>query len=186
MEKKVGKGKIKISKDSFLREGVGFTLWELTIVLFLLGFILLLTFPNFRDLLFFPDIKRGVLSLVGAIKYAQSQAATTKQIHRLMIDVRDNTFWLLREEEKGKFMRDPSLYGQPRSLPGGIIFWDVIHPEQGQVTKGEAHIDFYPTGWAEEGTVHLKRKEEEFFTIFINPLGGRVEISEGYLQRKKG
>jgi len=186
MEKKVEKEKIRISKDKVDQKGNGFTLFELTIVLFLLGFILLLTFPNFRDLLFSPNIKRGVLGLVGTIKYAQSQAATTKQFHRLIIDVKDNIFWVMREEEKGKFIRDPSPYGQPRSLPEGIMFLDVIHPERGRISAGQAHIDFSPTGWAEEGAVHLKRKEEEIFTIFINPLGGRVEISEGYWERKKG
>lgn len=186
MEKKGGKEKIRISKDRFLQKKVGFTLFELTIVLFLLGFILLLTFPNFRDLLFSPNIKRGVLGLVGAIKYAQSQAATTKQFHRLIIDVKDNIFWVMREEEKGKFIRDPSPYGQPQTLPGGIIFLDVIHAERGRITQGQAHIGFSPTGWAEEGAVHLKRKEEEVFTIFINPLGGRVEINAGYLERRKG
>ncbi len=185
MEKKVGKERIRISKDRFFQKRDGFTLFELTVVLFLLGFILLLTFPNFRDLLFSPNIKRGVLGLIGTIKYAQSQAATTKQFHRLLIDVKDNIFWVMREEEKGKFIRDPSPYGQPRSLPAGIIFLDIIHPERGRITEGQAHIDFSPTGWVDDGTVHLKRKEE-VFTIFINPLGGRVEISEGYLERKKG
>lgn len=182
----MGKEKIRISKDKFFQKGDGFTLVELTIVLFLLGIILLLTFPNFRDLLFSPDIKRGVLGLVGTIKYAQSQAATTKQFHRLVIDLKDNIFWVMREEEKGKFIRDPSPFGQPRSLPAGIFFLDVTHPERGRIAEGQAHIDFSPTGWAEDGAVHIKRKEEEVFTIFINPLGGRVEINEGYLERRKG
>lgn len=186
MAKKVAKERIKTSKDKLFQGRDGFTLFELMIVVFLLSFILLLTFPNFRDLIVSQNIKRAVLGFGGTIKYAQSQAAATKQFHRLMIDVSDNTYWVLWEEEKGKFRRDPSVYGQPRSLPTGVSFVDIIHQEHGRIDRGRAHIDFSPTGWAEESVIHFKRKEEEFFTIFINSLGGRVEIYQGYLERKKG
>ncbi len=179
----MGKGKIRTLKDRSSKEGEGFTLLELTVVLLLLGFILLLTFPNFRAQIFASDIKRSILGLVGEIKYAQSQAATTKKVHRLMIDVKDNIFWVMREEAKGRFIREPSRSGQPRSLPPGISFLDVIHPDRGRIMEGQAYIDFYPTGWAEESTVHLQRNDE-VFTIFINSLGGRVEVNEGYWEKR--
>lgn len=182
----MGKGRIKISKDRLSQGRKGFTLFELTVVIFLLGILFLLTFPNFRDYILPQNIKRATLGFVGAIKYAQSQAATTKRFHRLMIDVKDNAYWVLREEEKGKFFPDPSRYGLPRNLPAGIFFLDIIHQGQGRIEAGKGHIDFSPTGWAEESAVHFKRKDEELFTIFINALGGRVEIYEGYLVRRKG
>ncbi len=170
-------------KDRSSKERDGFTLLELTVVLLLLGFILLLTFPNFRKQIFASDIKRCVLGLVGEVKYAQSQAATTKKMHRLIIDVKDNIFWVMREEARGKFIREPSRSGQPHGLPPGIFFLDVIHPDRGRIMEGLAYIDFFPTGWAEESTFHLQRKEE-IFTIFINPLGGRVEVYEGYWEKR--
>jgi Tfp pilus assembly protein FimT len=83
MEKRVGKGRTRISKDS-----PGFTFVELVVVLFVLGFIFLLTFPNFRELLEPRDIKRATVRLVGSMRYAQSQAATTKQRFRLNIDLK--------------------------------------------------------------------------------------------------
>jgi prepilin-type N-terminal cleavage/methylation domain-containing protein len=186
MGKKVEKAKIRTLKDNSIAGHRGFTLLELTIVIFLLGFIFLLTFPNFRESIAPRDFKRAVLSLAGTLRYAQSQAATTKFKHRLNIDVRENAFWVTVEKEKGKFSRDPSSIGQPAYLPQGVIFLDVYHAERGKVREGNTYVDFSPTGWAEECTIHLRKSEQEVFTIFIKPLGGKIEVEAGYLERVKG
>jgi prepilin-type N-terminal cleavage/methylation domain-containing protein len=163
----------------------GFTLVEVMVVLLLLGFILLLTFPNFREVIAPRDFKRAVLGFVGTLRYAQSQAVTTKLHHRINIDVKENGYWISREGEKGKFDRDPSSLGQLTSLPRGVIFLDVHQPERGKVRDGAAFVEFSPTGWAEECTIHLKKGDQEVFTLFVNPLGGKVEVVEGYSERVK-
>ena len=84
----------------------GFSIAELAVILFLLGFIFLLTFPNFRELLEPRDIKRATVRLVGSLRYAQSQAATTKQRFRLNIDLKENAYWVSREGGKDAFLRD--------------------------------------------------------------------------------
>jgi len=164
----------------------GFTFVELMVVLFLLGFILLLTFPNFRQLFGPEDTKRAVLAFVGSLRHAQSQAATTKQRYRLNVDVKDNAYFTSVEGEKGKFVRDASPQGQITHLPPGVIFLDFYHPERGKVREGAAYVEFSPTGWAEECTIHLKKSEQEVFTLFVHPLGGRVEVVAGYLERLRG
>ena len=164
----------------------GFSFVELLFVLLLLGFMFLLTFPNFRDFIGPRDMKRATLGFVGTLRYAQSQAATTKQTHRLNMDLKENAFWISIEGENGKFFRDPSSQGQPTYLPNGVILLDVSHPERGKVREGTAHVDFSPTGWAEECTIHLKKSEQEVFTIFVHPLGGKVEAIAGYSERVKG
>ena len=166
-----------------LRGSAGFTLFEIMVVLLLLGFILLLTTPNFRGVFAPRDFKRAVLGFVGTLRYAQSQAATTKMHHRLNIDVKGNGFWLSREGEKGQFERDPSSLGQLTPLAAGVAFLDVDQPDRGKVNDGAAYVEFSPTGWAEECTIHIKKSEEEVFTLFIHPLGGKVEIVEGYAEK---
>lgn len=180
------RARIRTLKGDLLVAHKGFTFVELTLVILLLGFIFLLTFPNFRQSIAPRDFKRAVLSLVGTLRYAQSQAATTKFKHRLNIDVKENAFWVTVEKEKGKFSRDPSSSGQPIYLPPGVIFLDVVHSERGKVREGNAYVEFSPTGWAEECTIHLKKSEQEVFTIFVKPLGGKIEAEAGYLERVKG
>ena len=186
MGKKVERARIRTLKGNLLVAHKGFTFVELTLVILLLGFIFLLTFPNFRESIAPGDFKRAVLRLVGTLRYAQSQAATTKFKHRLNIDVKENTFWVTVEKERGKFSRDPSPSGQPTYLPPGVIFLDVVHAERGKVREGNAYVDFSPTGWAEECTLHLKKSEQEVFTIFVKPLGGKIEAEAGYLEKVKG
>jgi Tfp pilus assembly protein FimT len=179
MEKRAVKGRARTSKGS-----PGFSFAELVVVLFLLGFIFLLTFPNFRELLEPRDIKRATVRLVGSLRYAQSQAAITKQRFRLNIDLKENAYWVSREGGKEAFLRDSSPLGRPDYLPAGVIFLDVTHPERGKLREGTAHIDFSPTGWADECEIHLGKGEEEVFTIFIHPLGGKTDVSAGYVERK--
>ncbi len=162
----------------------GFTFVELVVVLFLLGFIFLLTFPNFRELLESRDVKRATVRLVGSLRYAQSQAAATKQRFRLNIDLKENAYWVSREGEKDTFQRDFSPLGRPDYLPAGVIFLDVTQPEKGKLREGTAHIDFSPTGWADECEIHLGKGEEEVFTIFVHPLGGKTEVTAGYVEKK--
>jgi len=83
-----------------------------------------------------------VLQFVGSLKYAQSQAATTKQTHRLYVDLKDNSFWVSKEGDRDSFSRDASTLGTPRSLPDGVIFLDVIQPERGKVREGKGYVNF--------------------------------------------
>jgi len=164
----------------------GFTLFELMVVLLLLGFILLLTFPNFRQFFGPGDTKRAVLGFVGSLRYAQSQAATTKQRYRLNMDVKENAYWISVEGEKGRFVREASPHGRFTYLPAGVNFLDFYHPERGKVREGAAYVEFSPTGWAEECTIHLQKSAKEVFTLFVHPLGGKVEVLAGYLERLRG
>ena len=177
---------MKNSRSMQYSHGVaGFTLFEVMVILLLLGFILLLTFPNFRQFIAPRDFKRAVMGFVGTLRYTQSQAATTKLHHRLNIDVKENGYWISREGEKGRFDRDPSSLGQLTSLPPGVVFLDVYQPERGKVREGAAYVEFSPTGWAEECTINIRKGEQEVFTLFIHPLGGKVELIEGYSERVK-
>ncbi|KPK85655.1 MAG: hypothetical protein AMJ94_18865 [Deltaproteobacteria bacterium SM23_61] len=143
----------------------GFSLAELMVVILILGFVFLLTFPNFRALLEPRDAKRAVLQLVGSMRYAQSQAAATKQRFRLNLDLKENAYWVSREGERDSFLRDSSPLGKPAYLPAGVTF-------------------FSPTGWADECEIHLRKGEEEIFTLFVHPLGGKTEVTAGYVERR--
>jgi Tfp pilus assembly protein FimT len=186
MEKRAEKGRIWTLKGKRAGGIEGFTLLELTVVLLLLGFLLLMTLPNFREFIGPGDIRKAVLGFVGTLRYAQSQAAMTKQRHRLNMDFSENTFWVTRQGDDGQFSQDPSSPREPRSLPKGVVFMDVSLEERGKIQGGKAFIEFSPTGWVEECTLHLRKAEEEIFTVFVHPLGGKMEVIPGYLERGKG
>lgn len=102
------------------------------------------------------------------------------------VDLKENTFWVSKEGEKDSFLPDPSPMGKPSYLPAGVSFLDVSSLERGKTREGVGFVEFSPTGWAEECALHLRRGEEEIFTIFIHPLGGKLEVAGGYVERWKG
>jgi prepilin-type N-terminal cleavage/methylation domain-containing protein len=162
----------------------GFTLFELMVVLLLLGFVLLLTFPSFREHVGPGDLKRAVLGFTGTLRYAQDQAAKTKHRTRLNLDLKESAYWITVEAERGKFNRDASSLGQRMEFPAGVRLVDVQYAVKGKLREGLTTLDFSPSGWAEECALHLQ-KGDQAFTIFVQPLGGRVEVVSGYVEREK-
>jgi len=164
----------------------GFTLLELGIVLLLLGLILTLSLPRIREMIGPQDLPSAIRGLIGTIRYAQSQAAMTKQKYRLNLALRENRYWLSVEGNPGKFLREEGSLGKDQSLPRGVRFMGFLHPLRGKVQDGRVSIEFSPTGWVEECTIHLRQGEKEIFTLFIHPLGGKVEVLAGYGERVRG
>jgi Tfp pilus assembly protein FimT len=180
----VGKGRIRTLKGD--HPTGGFTLLEISVVILLLGFLFLFSVPRFQALMEPRDIRRAVRGLVGTVRYIQSQAATTKQRYRLQLDLKENLYWVSIEGGLGTFLRESTPSGRSQSLPRGVQFMDFIHPDRGKIQEGVVSVEFSPTGWAEECTIHMKKSEQEVFTIFVHSLGGRVEVAPGYLEKVRG
>ena len=177
---------MKTSRGESFANKNGFTFLELIFVILLLGFMFLLTWPNLQGLTPWGNADKGLLGLTGALRFAQSQAATNKCRYRLNLEIRENTFWISKEKDKKEFLAVSSDYGQRIHLPPGLAFIDIQQPHRGKIGGGTGFVEFSPTGWAEECTIHLRRGEEDIFTIFLHPLGGKVEILSGYVERTRG
>jgi len=177
---------MKTSRDERVADQKGFTFLELIFVILLLGFLFLLSWPNFQGFPLSGNADQAVLGLTGALRHAQSQAATTKRRHRVNLEIRENAFWISEEKEKKGFFAVSSEYGQPTHLPAGMTFLDIQQPPRGKIREGMGYVEFSPTGWAGECAIHLRRGEEDIFTIFVYPLGGKIEIHSGYVERARG
>ena len=177
---------MKTSRGKGLPDKKGFTFLELMLVILLLGFMFLFTWPNFQGLTSVGNTGQAVLELTGALRFARSQAATTKCRYRVNLEIRENTFWISKEKNKKEFAAVSSEYGQRTHLPAGMTFLDIQQPHRGKIREGTAYVEFSPTGWAGESAIHLRRGDEDMFTIFVDPLGGKIEILSGYVERTRG
>lgn len=155
----------------------GFTLLEITVVLFLLGFIALLVFPRVGRVIG-GDLAAATRDLAGTIRFLYEEAAATRRIYRLTSDLTSGEYRSSVEGETKEFI----LIAR-RLLPRGVTFADLVTPSQGKVTTGEAIIHFFPDGRTERAVIHLRGREREFYTLFLNPLTGRVRGEEGYVDR---
>jgi general secretion pathway protein H len=65
----------------------------------------------------------------------------------------------------------------------GIQIADVYTPRQRDpYTKGRAYLYFFPQGFGERAVVHLSDGKDNFYSLLVHPLTGRVQVTSGYLE----
>jgi len=72
-------------------------------------------------------------------------------------------------------------------LPDNIKFADVyIMHQADKITDGKAYLYFFPKGNTEFAVIHLSDNDEEnFMTLIVNPLTGKVEVETEYLEHEE-
>lgn len=145
----------------------GFTLIELTVVIFILGLALVLTFPSFQAL-YQGDIKRSALRLAATIQYLHEEAISKNRFYRLDFDLDRGEYWANAIGEQAK-----SAILKRNYLPGGVHFLDISTP------NGQPSILFSPQGWTGRASIILEDEGGLRLVLQTSPLTGRVRISQG-------
>jgi len=161
------------------REPAGFTLFELMVVIAILGIMAMMVLPKISSF-GAGGIKRETRHLSGVITHLTQESSFTKQIFRLHYDLEEQAYWVSVLQENREFAPSSDPLVARRVLPKGILFEDVITPRQGKVREGEAYTEFFPMG-VEKTAIHLK-EGENIWTLAINPLTGRVKVSDRYIE----
>ncbi|HOI15958.1 MAG TPA: prepilin-type N-terminal cleavage/methylation domain-containing protein [Geobacteraceae bacterium] len=158
----------------------GFTLIELTVVIFILGLVALLVVPRL-PFAQERDLGTTARTFAGTLRYLQNHAISTKMYYRLRIRILDGAMEVMRvlPEDEEVAVTDPAL--MKLALREGVEFADITTSRLGKISEGEAAIDFSPLGADEFLLFHLKSQAgSRFFTVALYPGSGRVEVLEGY------
>lgn len=167
------------------RAQAGFTLLELVLVLLVIGVMVAVAYPRFRNL-GGGDVKLEARTLIGRIQGLYNEATFTRREHRLVFDLEAERYWGEVKAGADAFAPvDATLMG-PVDLPVGIDLKDVITERAGKRAEGRAYCHFYPLGRADFTTVHLEAKDGEALTLRVNPLTGKVEVQSGYVETIEG
>ncbi len=69
------------------------------------------------------------------------------------------------------------------TLPKTVSFQDVwvFHQEE-RVTTGQAYIYCFPSGMSEKAIIHLVDEDENAYTLWVQPLTGRVRIYPEFVE----
>lgn len=162
----------------------GFTLIELTVVLFIIALVTLLVIPDvkgFRD----SQIKSVARRLAGRAGYLYNEASAAKLVLRLTFNLDTNSYSVARLDPHSPspvFVPDPDPDAAPVMLPAGVRLRDVTVADQGTVTRGTCSCDFYPEGFVDPTVVHLVNSAGTVFTLTFEPLTGQVAIARGDLR----
>jgi prepilin-type N-terminal cleavage/methylation domain-containing protein len=177
------KEELKIrNPKSTIRNGRGFTLIELTVVMVILGVMLALVVPKLGEL-GEANLKRSARHLTGMIRFLRDEAQAKKTEYRLRFDIPAGRYWAefySRSGEIGEWKQLQSEMGTEGSLSGQTSFLSVkagSHPD-------EPYIQFTPYGWVEKSFIYLKDGADRPFTLIVKPLTGDTELREGYVEEK--
>ncbi|MDX2495297.1 MAG: prepilin-type N-terminal cleavage/methylation domain-containing protein [Desulfuromusa sp.] len=156
----------------------GFTLLELTIVLFLVGMFSIVVIPRFSHV-GEGNLEHSARRLSWTIKYLYNEAALSSKEHRIIYNLDSNSYRAIFLETDGRVMNVERIPEEIK-LKQGISFMDVTISGRGSFSHGEISVRILPSGWVEGTTHHLSDAENQILTVQTNPLTGHSEVYEGY------
>ena len=137
----------------------GLSLVELSIVILLLSFLLLLSIPRFGAVLVGQRLNSTGHLITGIVRHLYDQSTAKKRVYRLNYHINDGEIWV--------------------AFPTGIQFEDVVTAAE-KVKEGQTYTQFFPSGLVDRTIVHLRADDGSQLSVLIHPLSGRVTIEPGY------
>jgi hypothetical protein len=173
-------------------ETAGFSLFEIAVVLFIISLFFVLVTVPIEGILSGGDLGQATRMLMSEVSNLRGEAAYTRKIQTLVLNIEQNTFYALEPETPVEFRKAESLFEEekevaPRQkeLPSGVFFADVVLDAPGKVQEGKAEIRFFANGCVEHALIHLKNEGGKFYTLEINPVTGLIRTHEGYIEQKR-
>lgn len=169
------------SNERRRREG-GFTLIEIGLVLLIIGTIVALVVPRFRDQSL-AELQAQTRKLAATFRFLREEAILNGRVYRLNIDLDQQRYFVTEADVNEEFVATTSgVLGRDVILPSTVQIADVDTPlSGGKLYEGVALAHFFPDGFVEPTVVHLQNGQE-FYTLYVaNGLSGRAHVSAGYL-----
>ena len=165
----------------------GFTLLELSLVLFIIGLLVTVVVPRlggFEHARLDTSAKR----LAALVRYLHGEAAFRGQTYRIQYDLDQHRYGvqvLTPSQATKTFVADESPLSQTVQLPTNVTFADIRVPSIGRVQTGQVFTHFYPQGYTDPTVIHLRDQQSRTVTVIIPPITGEAEVYEGYVDANR-
>jgi hypothetical protein len=174
-------------------ETAGFSLFEIAVVLFIISLFFVLVTVPIEGILSGGDLGQATRMLMSEVSNLRGEAAYTRKIQTLVLNIEQNTFYALepetpvefRKTEESLFEEEKEVVPRKKELPSGVFFADVVVDTLGKIQEGKAEIRFFANGCVEHALIHLKNEGGKFYTLEINPVTGLIRTHEGYIEQKR-
>lgn len=171
----------------------GFTLFEFAVVLFLVSLFFVLVTVPIEGVLSGGDLGQATRMLMSEVSMLRGEAAYTRKVQILVLNIEKNTFYALdpetpadfRKPEESLFEEEKEVVPRQKDLPSGVFFADVVLDTLGKIQEGKAEVRFFANGCVEHTLIHLKNEGGRFYTLEINPVTGLIKTHEGYIEQKR-
>lgn len=157
----------------------GYTLIELSLVVFLLGLMLFLAVPRVRDSLINDALSASVRRTIGAVRGLRADSVREQVDYVLQFDLKNNAFWTYSADmtpEKQQERKESAFH-----FPEGVKIADIDQPGLGKRTDGEATVKFYKQGYIQPTVIHLARADR-YATIVLAPFLSTIKTYEKYAE----
>lgn len=161
----------------------GFTLLELSLVLFIIGLLVTVLVPRLGGLES-ARLEASAKRLAALVRYLSGEAAFRGQTYRIQYDLDQHRYgvqMLTPSQETKTFVADKSPMAQSVQLPTNITFADIRVPGIGRVNTGQVFTHFYPQGYTDPTVIHLRDQQSRTITVIIPPITGEAAVYEGYV-----
>jgi type II secretion system protein H len=166
------------------RSQVGFTLIELGVVLLVIGVVVALVVPRFRDQSH-AELMSATRKLAVTFRFLQHEAILNGRVYQLNFDLDQQRYFVSSAEagdEFGDAQRESGILASDVALPATVQIADVDVPlVSGKLYQGVAFARFYPDGYVDPTVVHLDNGQEAYTLYVPDGLTGRAYVAAGYL-----
>ena len=159
-----------------------FTLVELLLVLALVSMILLIGLPAFQNMLQNP-LQQEVNHTTGLIRLLRNEAVLTNTRYQLMVDLKQNRFFVQRQDDLGSFetVQDPREM-RPHRLPRGMELQDLVL--LGRTFRNDEPdpipIVVDASGYVDPYMLHFSYGGEDY-TLRGSGFTGKLELVKGHV-----
>lgn len=171
----------------------GFTLLELTVVIFILMLATVLVAPAFSRSFGQAQLKAATRDIVTLCRFARTQAIANQDVLEVVFDRQTNRYWLrgpdwivgrLSGIDRVETVEDPEQPEQVqirqarvRSLPPGVSLKSVLLATGPLLPEERGVIAFFPQGSSTGGSIDLADERGRGYRITVDPSVGLVRIS---------
>jgi len=161
----------------------GFTLIELIVVLVVIGIMLSITIPKFRQALVSDSLDTTSLRLIGLVQDLREKAIRGQVSYALHFDIPHNSIWFVASdasEEEQETAKEKAY-----ELPDDIRIEDIWSWRNGTFYD-DAAILISRKGYIEQAIIHLESDDGREISLELTPFLGSVKIHEGYVEISRG
>ena len=165
----------------------GFTLLELSLVLFILGLLVTVLVPRLGGLEQ-ARLDTSAKRLAALVRYLYGEAAFRGQTYRIQYDLDQHRYGvqvLTPSQATKTFVADDAPLSQTVQLPTNVTFADIRIPSIGRVQTGQVFTHFYPQGYTDPTVIHLRDQQSRMMTVMIPPITGEATVYEGYVDANR-
>jgi len=159
-----------------------FTLIELVVVLAVIGLISLLVFPRLGSL-GLSDIRTEARRLEGITMLCFNLAVMEKNNYRLAIDLDHQCWWAEKRNGPVYELATSDLLSR-HCVAKDIMVEELEVLDRKQARTGLEYIYFSPYGYVEPAKVFITNDSGSGFTLFTDPITGRMIVYPGLVEFK--